>query len=225
MKKKTRILIFVLLLLLISACGIKDEEKDLKTNDNKKVEEKYKTFKAHDKEYRYKIDAPYFGTIELGNTKIDMVSNYYTLKENEDIKKILTGLDTYKVKQSGDGFYLSEMSGTDKYEITFTTYTDIFEKNGLHMYTISKKIKLPKNITYESTVDDVIKAYGEPYRRIDCNDTGGICINHEDWDHVDGISLNYLYEKDDTTMDLKLHFSKEDNKLYYVNYRIIIPEA
>ena len=80
-------------------------------------------------------------------------------------------------------------------------------------------VKLPKNITYESTVDDVKKEYGEPneIRDITSSSVALGFING----NFSGKKLTYKYEADETnSIELELYFEEESQKLFMIEYEI-----
>jgi len=231
--KKNNILIIILALcgfgLLISGIavqvfsGSKDNsnvETDSKKTSNKQI------LKYNDYEYAYKIDAPYFGDITIGSQTVNMVTT--TDEINKKYDRYTMRASTYEDEDTEDRFFYSTIGTEESYSIEFQTYNSKYEDTGCERcrYNMSNYIKLPNNITYDSTIDDVIAAYGEPKSRNDDYEDQ----NYEYNDHVDGgqygvfeaIELKYKYNKDNVRMDLELYFDSDDETLYRVVYTVDI---
>lgn len=211
MKKILKISALIFLIVLVSACG---------TNSNGKKQ----TIKVNDKEYSYKIDAPYYGNITIGNSSINMLSTTDMLTENNITRDTVTAYG-FKDKSTGDKFNYERNTGDNYYEVEFQTHNSIYEDNGCrscHVH-LSNYVELPKGITYNSTVNDVIKAYGNPDENNDYDDD-----NYRDNKTTSGGKLGtisatklvYKYTGDNENMTLNLYFAKSTGKLYRVVYTI-----
>ena len=87
---------------------------------------------------------------------------------------------------------------------------------------MSTYVKLPKNITYNSTMNDVIKAYGEPEENELSSDSTYQSANNTKGEYFGAIEcyrLVYMVRNDsDSWLRLSLKFNKDTKKLYRVDY-------
>ena len=86
----------------------------------------------------------------------------------------------------------------------------------------SAYVKLPKNITYDSTMSDVIKAYGEG-EKTEYSDQFAEYHKDDDGEYIGKLpstQLIYSYKKDNVYYRLELSFDKDTEKLYRIEYRI-----
>ena len=151
-----------------------------------------------------KLDVPYYGTIEIGDLSIDMLSNRDDLKEAGFKDGFL--FNEFENPNTDDEFLLNYYDDEHSEETEVRLYNDTIEKYNINGYgNISKNIKLPKNITYNSTADDVIKAYGEPTDQSDLATPTSFLF-----DKVEGFSGKLLYYRkhvdENNSIELKLYF-------------------
>ncbi len=163
-----------------------------------------------------KLDVPYYGTIEIGDLSIDMLSNEDDLKEAGFERGFLT--TEFENPNTDDEFSLINYDYEHSEQTNIRLYNDTLEKYNINGYgNISKNIKLPKNITYNSTVDDVIKAYGEPTDQSDL-----ATPTTYSFDEVEGFSGKLLYYRkhvdENNSIELELYFDNKTQKLYMVDY-------
>ena len=164
-----------------------------------------------------KLDVPYYGKITIGDITVDMYST-----DDEMLEAGFKGyFGSLQNPNTDDEF---EFFGLDKDEYRVargTFYNDLISSKyeyGL-LDNICKYVKLPKNITYESTVDDVKKEYGEPneIRDITSSSVALGFING----NFSGKKLTYKYEADETnSIELELYFEEESQKLFMIEYEI-----
>ena len=120
--------------------------------------------------------------------------------------------------------------------INFQTHNSLYQELGCEDCdsAMSNYVKLPKNITYDSTINDVINAYGKPTTN-DSDDEDDYKDFDESYEYEDNsltgqefgkiecYKLNYNIEKDSTTrFNLDLYFNKDTQKLYRVEYELDI---
>ena len=165
-----------------------------------------------------KLNVPYYGKIKVGDISIDMYSNTDDL-ENAGFERALLST-CYKNPNTNDRINIMCYNYEDSEDVNINIYNDLFEKYGLSGYNdICTYVELPKNITFDSTLDDVIEAYGEPNNIYDIERPDGLTISP-----IDGFTGKfaiYEYENDeDNKITLKLYFGGDEQKLYNINYDI-----
>ncbi len=214
MKKYLNIVLVFVLVLLVSACGKKE---------NNTAKEKTITV-DEDMIITYKIDAPYYGDIKIGSVSFDMLSTNAMLKE-KNIENNYFRVAGYKVKGTDDNFFYETIKYDDSYEVEFVAHSDYYEKVGCEDCDeqLVSSLELPKGITFNSTADDVIKAYGEANEKNDYDDNSYQWSEKTDGEKLGGIQSNeltYNYKTDKAEMRLELWFSKSTGKLHRVRYII-----
>lgn len=168
------------------------------------------------------FDAPFFGEITLGTLSFDMLSTDEEIREIGFDSKI-SSLSRYEDDNTNDEMYYNVYDSDSFYEVRFMTNNTTYQEYGCGDCDnfVSKYVRLPKNITYESTVEDVIKAYGEPTvneQKKDNNEGGYINDNTGEYFYMDCYYLRYEVEKEDSFINLELYFDANDKKLYKVEY-------
>lgn len=221
-KKMLPLILFVLGLVLITVGVVLSFSNE---NNNKLSEGNNKNgniIVVDGKEYSYKIDVPYYGNITVGSNTFNMLTTDDDL-DSKPLEGCLFYLNCYEDEVTEDRFDYETSNWDDSYEVIFETYNDTYIENGCEDcdISLSNNIKLPKGIGYSSTIDDVIKAYGEPKEQEDYDD-----YNYMYNDNTDGekfgkfpsTRLLYKYKKDNVRLELELFFDKDDDTLYRVVY-------
>lgn len=85
------------------------------------------------------------------------------LKEN-GVNQNLSSVNTFKVEDTGDKFYYETVKFDQAYEVKFVVHSNIYEESCCINcgYELANSIELPKKFIFNSTVEDVINAYGTP---------------------------------------------------------------
>lgn len=158
---------------------------------------------------RFNLD--YFGNITIGDKTFSMDANDDDLV-NAGFKKTVHTFTNPNTSEKFTYYY----SGGSTVRIQFTAYNDVIKNAGFSSYNdITNNIKLPKNITFISTIDDVKKAYGTPSDEGNITSYDGIgTINVK----IQGKELEYYYEDKNTNDTFQLDLYFENNKLYMVRY-------
>lgn len=200
MKRILEIILITFAIILCNGCGA-----------NKKGE----SITENEKKFNYNITAPYYGKIKIGDNSINMVSTKDMLSENNMTWAMTSGADVYEDKNTKAKFSYGIISGDNYYSVKFNTYSNVFEDacGRAISSALSSYVELPKNITYNSTVDDVIKAYGEPKERRESNNK--YCDGN-----LSATILEYQYKDNSAEMSLDLYFDKSSDKLYEISYKI-----
>lgn len=207
--------------IVLSFNGEKDSTKggqQSNKNDNSNV------IAVDGEKYSYKIDAPYYGKITVGTETFDMLTTDEEL-DKLDLDGCLFYIDCYEVEDTDDKFDYEMNNWENSYEVNFETYDDTYLQNGCDNCdtNLSTYIKLPKGVTYKSSIDDVIKAYGSPKKQEEYSDNTYMyndTIDGEKFGYFSSTRLLYKYKKDNVTFSLELFFDVEDNILYKVRYTI-----
>ena len=170
------------------------------------------TITVNDNTFTYKADVAYYGNITIGESSMNMLSTYDMLSETDMESDIMTAYG-YRDSKTKDKFYYQRNIGDNYYEVEFDTYNSTYEDNGcLNCGTyLSNYIELPKGITYNSTVDDVLRAYGEPLENkeyLDQNYRYRKNTNGDEFGNFQAIRLIYDYEGEDEEEEV------EDRKLF-----------
>jgi hypothetical protein len=214
MKKYFSLIFVFALMLLVSGCGSKSsnvsKEKSIKVDDDMTI--------------TYKIDAPYYGDIKVGNTSFDMLSTKDMLKEH-NIETNMFRVAGYKVKGTDDNFFYETIKYDSAYEVKFVAHSDLYNNVGCEDCDeqLVSSLELPKGVTFNSTVDDVTKAYGEATEKNEYPDNSYQWSKKTDGEELGGIEsteLTYVYNTDKVEMRLELWFAKSTGKLHRVNYEI-----
>jgi len=211
MKKYLNLVLVLALVFLVSACGTKStSEKTIKVSDDMTI--------------TYKIDAPYYGNIKIGSSTFDMLSTKEMLKEN-NIESNFFRVAGYKVKGTNDNFFYETIKYDEAYEVKFAAHNNLYEEMGCKDCDeqLVSSIELPKGITFNSTVDDVIKAYGEANEKNEYKDNSYQWSEKEDGEKLGGIEsdeLTYIYDTEKEEMRVEMWFSKNTGKLHRVEYNI-----
>jgi len=230
-KKIISIIIFIFGLILITSGIVISFTSDKNTNEekqsNKNEQGNNNGTIVDDKKYSYKVDALYYGDITIGSKTINMITTTDEIK-NSGYDRDTMHVSVYEDEDTEDKFTYSTMELDESYSIEFETYNSKYEDTGCKRCDVSMSnyIKLPKGVSYESTIEDVINAYGEP----DSKDNNWHDQNYEYNDHIDGgnygvlnaVQIVYRYNKDNVKMNLYLYFDQEDEILYRVVYDIDI---
>ena len=164
-----------------------------------------------------KLDVPYYGKITIGDTTVDMAST------EEELEKMGFKMGYYvdENPNTNDKFDMYSIEEDDYIEYNYTIYSDLIDSkyDFGRLDDPCKNLKLPQNITFESKIDDVIKAYGEPSKRTKLGFTDayfGAII-----DGFSGERLTYTYEADENnSIELEISFEGEEQNLYMVKYEI-----
>lgn len=216
MKKYLNLLVIALVVFLVSACGANNmgKGKTIKVDDDMSI--------------NYKLDVPYYGNIKVGKSTFDMLSTNDMLRE-KGIESVYTRIAGYQVKGTSDYFYYKTIKYDDAYEAEFVAHSDFYLKNGCEDCDeqLVSSIELPKGITFNSTIQDVTKAYGEASEKNEYDDNTYQWSKKENGEKFGGVksdNLTYIYETDKEQMRLELCFSKSTGKLHKVKYNIQVKE-
>lgn len=170
-----------------------------------------------DIEINYKVDAPYYGDITIGASTIKMFSTDDMLKA-AGMERNMTSAFNYEDKNTDDEFRYNMSHYDDYYSVEFSTHNNIYNENGCDNCddVLSNFVRLPKNITYNSTIEDVLSNYGTPVIKEDYEDYNYHLVLQES--SIDAVRVVYVYEQDNVYLNLELLFNKEDSKLYHIGY-------
>ena len=184
MKKIFLSLTFILVFsLILTGCGNNNNDNNGNGKNNNGNNSEIPTF-----------DLPWFGEIQIGSLSMNMFIT------SESIQK--AGFVNNQDESTGDRFSWS--LGTFA-----TANKSVFEKHDIRPpWPHSSNVVLPKNITYNSTIDDVISAYGQPYRRYD----GELLL----LSNILVTELTYMYEDSNYIFTFTLSFYNETQKLYQI---------
>lgn len=225
-KKMFSIILFIIGILLIIGGIVVSFEKNNTTTGEDKLDknDNYNVIVIDDIKYTYKIDVPYYGNITIGSKTFDMLSTDDEL-DKLDIDNCFMYVNCYEDEDTDDKFEYEIWDWDDSYEVNFSTYNDTYLQYGCEDCDIvlSEYIKLPKGITYNSSIDDVIKAYGQPKEQEEYEDDNYMyndSIDGEKFGKFSSTRLKYTYKKDKVVFNLELFFDIEDDILYRVDYYI-----
>lgn len=172
------------------------------------------------------ITTDFYGNITIGSKTLEM---YCTEDEitAAGFEKDSFGVGYYKDPETEDFFNYKflEYESSGKREIEVRAYNDVQLNNGVRGSTkICKYIKLPGNITFDSTFDDVKAVYGEPTEIKEGENLSGSALLSSDTDETAKIVTYAFNDGNGHTMGLRLYFLESDNKLYSVYYVINLPK-
>lgn len=182
---------------------------------------------------------PYFGDITVGSVTFNMASTDDQIEEKGMDKK--TGIYKYEDEQTHSYIYYEVKDFEDSLAINFETHNSLYQELGCEDCdnAMSTYVKLPKNITYNSTMNDVINAYGKPTPN-DLDDEDGYnaeehgykdsdesykyeenSLTGENFGKLECYKLHYSVENNYATrFNLNLYFNKDTQKLYKVEYEL-----
>ena len=185
-----------------------------------------------------------FDGIEKGS--VVAVSTYMASEHDhrKDQKEwFLAGIYKYEDEQTDSYIYYEVKDFEDSLAINFETHNSLYQKLGCEDCdnAMSTYVKLPKNITYNSTMNDVINAYGKPTIN-DLDDEDGYnaeehgykafdesykyeknSLTGENFGKLECYKLHYSVENNFATrFNLNLYFNRDTQKLYKVEYELDI---
>lgn len=206
---KRKILFSIVLILFTTACGAKNKTNTSNNNTQNTTDPTFNT--------------PYIGDITVGDITFNMLSTANEIKETGMKQNI--DINQYTDRNTDSNMFYEFTDFDNRYEVVFETHNSIYQELGCDGcdYAMSTFVKLPKNITYNSTTNDVIKAYGKPltnelihdgsYWYEDNNLTG------ENFEGIECTMLEYKVTNSDINkFRLILYFDKATNKLYKIKY-------
>ena len=223
MKNKKRTLgLLIILMLFATACASKKEGNSNNNNNQNSNNSNQNTNKVN-------FDVPYFGDITVGSVTFNMLSTDDEIEE-KGMERGMMNLLKYEDEETDSYIYYDVEDYDDSLSINFATHNSIYQDLGCDECddAMSSYVRLPKNITYDSTIDDVISAYGNPRTnelyQDDSQQYSDNTLTGEKFGKLECYRLQYNPKNDyyPPRFILYLYFSKDTKKLYMVEYEISI---